>query len=156
MNIYNCHQHEYLEAHGDKDERATVCLSALGIIFILTSYGDVFVVKQDVTLLMNVGQDEPALKDACKFVSRLGVLTTPRSRLRLTKSWLCYVELKLKFNRATPECMQDPLFMSWMEQLNTALLRNPRCQAGQPRADLPAQVGNAGGGDDKSDTKSEN
>ena len=43
-----------------------------------------------------------------------------------------------------------------MEQLNAALLRNLGCQAGQQRAGLPVQVGNARGGDDKSDIKSEN
>ena len=46
--------------------------------------------------------------------------------------------------------------MSWMEQLNNVLLRNLRRQAGQPHAGLPTQIGNAGGGDDKSDTESEN
>ena len=37
LNMYNCHQHEYLEAHQSKDDRATVCLYALGIVFILIS-----------------------------------------------------------------------------------------------------------------------
>ena len=64
--MYNCHQHEYFEAHGSKDECATVCLYTLGIIFILTSNGNVFVAKSDITSLMNVGQDGPAFKDACK------------------------------------------------------------------------------------------
>ena len=69
----------------------------------------------------------------------------------MTKSWFCCVELKFKFNRATPECRQDPLFISWMEQLNTAISRNPHYHASQA-----AQVGNAGGNGDKSDTKSDN
>ena len=74
LDMYNCHNHEYLEAHGSKDERTTVCLYALGIIFVLTSYWDVFVSKNDVTSLMNVRRDGPAFKDACKFLNHLGVL----------------------------------------------------------------------------------
>lgn len=102
--MYNYHQHEYFEAHGSVDERDTVFLYALGIIFILTSNGDVFVAKNDVTLLMNVERDGPAFKDACKFLAHHGVLTTQRSRIQLTASWLCTDELELKFNQATPEC----------------------------------------------------
>ena len=64
----------------------------------------------------------------------------------MTKSWFCKVELKFKFNWATPECRQDPLFLSWMEQLNAAILSNPRPNAGQA-----ARVDNAGGNNDKSD-----
>ena len=69
----------------------------------------------------------------------------------MTRSWFCQVELRFVFNWATPECRQNPLFISWMEQLNTAILRNPRPNGGQV-----AQVGNARGNGDKSDTKSDN
>ena len=72
--MYNCQNNEYLEAHGSEDERTTVCLYVLGILFVLASYGDVFVAKGDVTSLMNVGQDGPAFKDACEFLNHLGVL----------------------------------------------------------------------------------
>ena len=58
----------------------------------------------------------------------------------MTKTWLDKVDFQFTFNRATPECKQDPKFHSWMERLNQAILRNP---------------GNAGGNDDKSETDSD-
>ena len=42
------------------------------------------------------------------------------------------------------------MFISWMEQLNTAILRNPR-----PNASQAARVGNTGGNNNKSKTESD-
>ena len=69
----------------------------------------------------------------------------------MTKTWLDKLDFQFKFNRATPECKQDPKFRSWMEQLNQAILRNPRPNTGQA-----ASAGNAGGNNDNSETDSHN
>ena len=74
LDMYNCQNTEYLEAHGSQAKRTTVCLYGIGILFVLASYGNVFVAKSDVTSLMHVGRDGPAFKDAVKFLNHCGVL----------------------------------------------------------------------------------
>ena len=137
--MYNCQNTEYLEAHGSKAERTTVCLYGIGILFVLASFGNVFVAKSEVILLMHVGRDGPAFKDAVKFLKHSGVILDERGKFQLTKTWLEKVDFRFKFNHATPECKQDPKFCAWMEQLNQAILRNP----------------NAGGSVDNSKTDSD-
>ena len=71
--MYNCQNTEYLEAHRSQAKRTTVCLYGIGILFVLASYGNDFVKKSDVMLLMHVGRDGPAFKDAVKFLNHSGV-----------------------------------------------------------------------------------
>ena len=125
LDLYNCQNTEYLEAHGSKAKRATVCLYAIGILFVLASYGNNFVPKGEVTSLMNVGRDGPAFKDAINFLNHSGVLVLERSKFQMTKSWFDKVDFRFKFNHSTPECKQDPNFCAWMGRLNQAILRNP-------------------------------
>ena len=126
LDLYNCQNTEYFEAHRSKAKRATVCLYAIGIIFVLISFGDHFVKKSVVTTLMAVGNDGPAFKDAVKILKHSGViLDDNRAKFRFTKSWLDKVNLQFTFNHSTPECKQDVNFCAWMARLNQAILRNP-------------------------------
>ena len=74
LNLFDCQNADYLDAHGSKAKRATVCLYAIGIIFVLISFGDSFVKKGEVTTLMAVGNDGPAFKDAVKVLKHSGVI----------------------------------------------------------------------------------
>jgi len=126
LKLYNCENADYLNAHGSKAKRSTVCLYAVGIIYVLVSHGDSFVNKNVVTTLMNVGKEGPAFKDAVKILKHSGViLDDNRAKFRLTKTWLDKVNLQFKFNHATPECTQDTKFCAWMAKLNQAILRDP-------------------------------
>ena len=126
LNLFNCENADYLNAHGSQAKRATVCLYAIGIIFVLISFGDSFVKKSEVTTLMNVGNDGSAFKDAVKILKHSGViLDDNRAKFRFTKTWLNKVNLRFKFNHSTPECKQDIKFCAWMGKLNQAILRNP-------------------------------
>ena len=80
LDMYNCQNTEYLEAHGSQAKRTTVCLYGIGILFVLVSYGNNVVKKSDVTLLMNVGRDGPAFKDAIKFLKHSGVILDERGK----------------------------------------------------------------------------
>ena len=80
LDMYNCQNTEYLEAHGSKAKRTTVCLYGIGTLFVLASYGNNFVPKSDVTLLMHVGHNGPAFKDAVKFLNHSGVLAIERGQ----------------------------------------------------------------------------
>ena len=126
LNLFDCQNADYLNAHGSQAKRATVCLYAIGIIFVLISFGDSFVKKSEITTLMDVGNDGPAFKDAVKILKHSGViLDDNRAKFCLTKTWLNKVNLQFKFNHATPECKQDTKFCAWMGKLNQAILRNP-------------------------------
>ena len=126
LNLFDCQNADYLDAHGSKAKRATVCLYAIGIIFVLISFGDSFVKKSEVTTLMAVGNDGPAFKDAVKILKHSGViLDDNRAKFRLTKTWMKKVNLQFRFNHATPECQQDTKFCAWMGKLNQAILRDP-------------------------------
>ena len=74
LKLYNCENADYLNAHGSKAKRSTVCLYAVGIIYVLVSHGDSFVNKNVVTTLMNVGKEGPAFKDAVKILKHSGVI----------------------------------------------------------------------------------
>ena len=74
MLFRSCQNADYLNAHGSQAKRATVCLYAIGIIFVLISFGDSFVKKSEVTTLMNVGNDGSAFKDAVKILKHSGVI----------------------------------------------------------------------------------
>ena len=126
LSLFNCENADYLNAHGSKAKRATVCLYAIGTIYVLVSHGDSFVSKDVVTDLMEVGNEGPAFKDAVKILKHSGVIFDDnRARFWLTKTWLDKVNVQFKFNHATPECTQDPKFRAWIAKLNQAISRDP-------------------------------
>ena len=88
LDMFNCQNTEFLEAHGSPAKRATVCLYGIGILFVHVSFGNNFVKKSEVTTLMNVGSDGPAFKDAIKFLKHSGVILDECGKFRLTKTWL--------------------------------------------------------------------
>ena len=80
LNMYNCQNTRFLEAHGSPAKRATVCLYGISILFVLVSFGDNFVKKSEVTTLMHVGNDGPAFKDTVKFLKHFGVILDERGK----------------------------------------------------------------------------
>lgn len=93
LNLFNCQNADYLNAHGSPAKQATVCLYGIGIVFVLVSFGDNFVDKSEVTTLMRVGNDGPAFKDAVKILKHSDIILDEHAKFRLTKTWLEKVDL---------------------------------------------------------------
>ena len=80
LDMFNCQNTEFLEAHGSPAKRPTICLYGIGILFVLVSFGNNFVNKSEVMTLMDVGSNGPAFKDAIKFLKHSGVVLDVRGK----------------------------------------------------------------------------